>query len=309
MAEHKKQHYVPQSYLRRFSTDEKRLFVFDKVLRKSFPSGIRDVAQEAHFYRVPAGLTSKEGSSVAIDPLLVEKWFQGIEGQFDQSIRALIELTPEDRISPETRIELSLMIAIQFMRTRANRNLLIDATEQLMDTVFKHVTRLNFGEEAVKYSPTFKYSDKAAGLFQSQQILDSEQLTEMGQILHDHVWNVLVNETDHPFYTSDTPVVMHAHIKGRGVGFASPGIEVALPLSSTRLLRLTDRQIFDGNDDRYDNCVRRVSDENVEYYNSLQVIQSERQVYCEKDRFALAEDMLNENPKLGDTDRSRVSVR
>ncbi len=69
MGQHKKQHYVQQSYLRRFSPNEKQIYVYDKVLGKEFLNGILDVAQESYFYRLPQGMTSEDPSFMIDDPL------------------------------------------------------------------------------------------------------------------------------------------------------------------------------------------------------------------------------------------------
>ncbi|CAG1020416.1 hypothetical protein DOJK_00319 [Patescibacteria group bacterium] len=48
----KKQHYVPQVYLRRFSI-KNQINVLDKFNDKSYPSNIKDVAEENRFYDIP----------------------------------------------------------------------------------------------------------------------------------------------------------------------------------------------------------------------------------------------------------------
>lgn len=67
MGQHKKQHYVQQSYLRRFSTNEKQIYVYDKVLGKDFPNGVSDVAQEHHFYRLPDSLKTQDSKIINVD--------------------------------------------------------------------------------------------------------------------------------------------------------------------------------------------------------------------------------------------------
>ena len=48
--EKKKQHYVPQFYLKRFSTDGHSVFVFDKFTQKVFRTNIANVASGRYFY-------------------------------------------------------------------------------------------------------------------------------------------------------------------------------------------------------------------------------------------------------------------
>src|SRR5690606_12590554 len=53
MTKPKNHHYVPQSYLRRFSFDETQVHVFDKFTRRSFPTNVKNVASETYFHDVP----------------------------------------------------------------------------------------------------------------------------------------------------------------------------------------------------------------------------------------------------------------
>jgi uncharacterized protein DUF4238 len=46
----KRQHYVPQSYLRRFADENDRIWTFDKVTKKSFLSNVSGVACRPYFY-------------------------------------------------------------------------------------------------------------------------------------------------------------------------------------------------------------------------------------------------------------------
>lgn len=311
MSEHKKQHYVQQSYLRRFSLNGTQISVFDKILNRAFSNSIGAVAQESHFYRLPEGLMDENGLPIELDPLFVEKWFQTIEQDFNVAIETLVDLPPDEDIGLDVRTSLAEPIAIQYLRTRAFRNTIIDGAEQFIGELMGELIRLNFDEEHLKYAPKVKYSDKVAGLMQTQIILDSERMAEMAGILQEHVWTLLINETDHPFYTSDTPVVLHNHLARPrfrpGLGLASAGIEIAFPLSSRRLLSIRDRKAFPPTVAQPENKLEPVRPENVEFYNSLQVLKCERQIYCEKADWDLAEDMICENPRLSEL-QSRIAV-
>ncbi len=312
MGQHKKQHYVQQSYLRRFSSDEKRIFVYDKVLQKSFQNAISDVAQESHFYRLPDNLKTEDGKPISIDdPLIVEKAFQRIESRANQDIQTLIELPAGASIPTETREDLSIFLAIQFLRTRAYRNLVVETAEKFIQALTRELIKENFGEESLKYTPKISFNDKAAGLFQSQQIFGFVKLEEFAEVLHNHFWILLINDTGKPLYTSDNPVVIHTPLKDQlpAVGIASPGIEIAFPLSSSRILTLADREIYGFHESSFDGKIRELKADNVTYYNSLQVFDSERQIYCEKPNFALVEDMIKKNPDLSRTDRKRVDIK
>ena len=48
----KKQHYVPQCYLRSFAVQE-QLFVLDKIKKSVYPAKVKDVAQDRYFNDFP----------------------------------------------------------------------------------------------------------------------------------------------------------------------------------------------------------------------------------------------------------------
>lgn len=50
----KKQHYVPQYYLRRFADSEERLYVFDQFRQKEYQSPVADVCERNHHYEMKA---------------------------------------------------------------------------------------------------------------------------------------------------------------------------------------------------------------------------------------------------------------
>lgn len=167
-----------------------------------------------------------------------------------------------------------------------------------------------YGEEALKYAPKIEFKDKAVGLLQSKQIFDFDKIEEYAAALRNHIWILGINDTGKPLYTSDNPVVMHSPLKDflPAVGIASPGIEIAFPLSSTRILTIADRAFYGHYENSFDGKSRNLDAENVKYYNSLQVHDSERQVYCEKPDFALVKDMVKKNPALGEIKRDRVEI-
>ena len=55
MPETRKQHYVPQCYLRQFACEKPgslRVFVYDKHSKKTFCSEIKNVAEQRDFYQI-----------------------------------------------------------------------------------------------------------------------------------------------------------------------------------------------------------------------------------------------------------------
>jgi len=57
----KNQHYVPQFYLKNFSADDKTIWVYDKSSKKSFRTGVANIAAERFFYDVaPDSVSSRD---------------------------------------------------------------------------------------------------------------------------------------------------------------------------------------------------------------------------------------------------------
>lgn len=49
----KKQHFVPQCYLRNFVGEDKKLFVLDKIKKSIYPADVKDIAQDRYFNDFP----------------------------------------------------------------------------------------------------------------------------------------------------------------------------------------------------------------------------------------------------------------
>lgn len=48
-------------------------------------------------------------------------------------------------------------------------------------------------------------------IMQVSMLFDKEKVEPIAKHLHKHCWFVCINNTEQPFYTSDNPVVRHAH--------------------------------------------------------------------------------------------------
>jgi hypothetical protein len=86
----------------------------------------------------------------------------------------------------------------------------------------------------------------------------------------------------------------------------SPGIEIAMPISSNHLLVLYERT-FHKDFEPYDNHILIHYDpQNVTYFNAMQVAQSYKSIFCSERQFALAEEMVNTDPELKQVNRQRL---
>lgn len=160
MSKVKRQHFVPQSYLKRWAREENKnqIFVFDKERQCSFSSAIKSVASSNYFYDFPAELlehkeeihkkAKEDGISIEVVDLLIneqaiEKALSEIEGRandiLERAIKKIDDVSafPEAYIahyeifSDESRDMLAYFIALQFSRTEDIRFSMEEIDEKL----------------------------------------------------------------------------------------------------------------------------------------------------------------------------------
>jgi len=317
------QHFVPRSYLKYFANKRGKEYetnVYDKETEKSFPCNIKGVASSRYFYDFPTKDEIKrdleeKGEIEAISSLeqlenieiqAVEKFFSELEGDFKSkldNIRARYAMSPEpfeqnEVITKVEKVALATNLAYQFTRTRDIRENFNEMSDKFLQHVVDRMVNEKFPElepGAVKVVRDEKYDglNHAAFLF-------NKEFSEFPMILLNHIWTIGVNETDIPFYTSDNPVVKYGHKEDKffsNAGIASPGIEIAFPISEKLLLILREKSYF-GVEAQvlYGNKFISMEVENVEFYNWLQVTQSNRQIYSSNPNFELINKMRKENP-------------
>jgi Protein of unknown function (DUF4238) len=114
----KKQHFVPQSYLRRFADESgKRLWVLDLVTSKVFHSNIKDVAARNHFYDTLIDNHIKEFDSQGVEKLL-----GFADAAFPRLLSSVMTFAKLGTGIPQlVKHELTYIIWLQLIRTEAFR--------------------------------------------------------------------------------------------------------------------------------------------------------------------------------------------
>lgn len=324
MASYTKQHFVPQNSLRRFTEDGEHLFVFDKFKQEIRPSNVRDVAEERHFNRIPVDELPPEVACHILDPDGIERALGTIESDYNDLVGRIIHATdPRTHVrrildalhltnprwfNRKQKEAMSFFIALQYVRTREFRNFMAEGAEKFAGAVMKFVPP-ELRDEFAQVSD-FGATKNRKKLSHLNFIVDPDVLSDYSDVLYKHIWVIGLNHTTHALYTSDHPVVRLPHVRRpfRGnMGIACRGIEIALPLSSKHILFLCERSHFKAYEPLEGRCIE-LSQPNVECYNSLQVMQSHRQVYCVNDDFDLARDICKKSPCVSSPGRDRISV-
>lgn len=84
-------HQIPQAYILRFSFDDRRVHVFDRITGRFRCDGVRSVAAESEFYT----LTTIEGEK--------ERWAEGRLAQIDEGVRIFDKLERREGLTREER--------------------------------------------------------------------------------------------------------------------------------------------------------------------------------------------------------------
>jgi hypothetical protein len=306
----KRQHYVPRCYLNRFTKDGRTVWAFDKFENKKFSSNVTGVAQEVGFYDLPPDAFGDKHPAGERDSQFAERKLSGLESDLAACINQVVKELETRGLSRALQERLAVHAVIQLLRTREAREDLRDLSLAYHRTMFEKFCEQRFPGQGWEKQCEFVYDAEALTSTHVSRLLDKGHLFELATHLLDYIWVFGVNVTTHPFYTSDHPVVKKAHIHKPGrsfTGVRARGIEIAFPLTSRHILTLYERTHF-AHLLPLHGRVRRIDAFGVEHFNTLQVLRSNRWVYCEADQFEQAAGVCRRFPEVCDPKRKRVEV-
>jgi hypothetical protein len=281
MGHPKKHHYVPQFLLRNFvAAGGTRLYVFDKQTDRVFPASVADVAAENRLYEFSLG-----DVTATIEPSLAD-----FESKAADVLRDLLSNDNLADLTVYQRVVLSGLVAQLLLRSPQQRAMMRHMNAELRQRVAAMGTDPDL-------LPQLKvFNDNEEKLYTARVLPDLMKqfipvIAEKAWILH----SVSKNET---LYVSDNPVAMHNEMDFGlcgNLGLAVEGIQVFLPISSKRCLAMYCPSLS--------SSLQKAS---IESINSLQVWNAERYVYSGVDDFALAREMVANNPRLRTGPRPQI---
>ena len=311
----KNQHYVSQFYLRNFGVNDRAIWVYDKSLNKPFLSAIASVAAEQFFYDVPPGSVSSN------DPQGVEKALCAMEGKHSTAIRELLDeaqQTGRFTAGPTDRNQtIAHFLIIQDLRTKEFRDSFSSAVAELAaelqarhDFAQKHMA--DRGEVIRSENPVIPIPTEMTPLAHAQYMFDNQAfIATVMNIFLNHIWLIGDNQTGQHLYTSDAPMTLRSELAtpmNGGTGYGSRGVEISVPLSSRFMLMLFERTWFAPRLPYKDGAVLPLKPDVVKHFNSRQVFESHRQIYCQDNQFALAEELVAKHPEVCEAGASRFTV-
>ena len=238
MSRVKNQHYIPKFYLRHFCKKHEQIAVFDKTTQKSYYTSISNVANENYFYD-----DEKVDEATQVNQFL-EKYFHPLENRISVLLKDLIgsfDKNDFNSLDHDSRNDLTLFLIYQFMRTKEYREQINQLTKTFTQTVADEFVKQQGGNPEDFEIVT---NDK---ILHIEALLRDENIDELADILYNHIWVFLENQSNTVFITSDHPFVKKANIHHpfRSFnGLRSSGIEIAFPLSPKYCLMLADRSFL-----------------------------------------------------------------
>ncbi|HHV62087.1 MAG TPA: DUF4238 domain-containing protein [Firmicutes bacterium] len=310
----KRQHYVPQFYLRKFTDNNGGLYVFDKWTGRSFKTTTENVANERYFYDFPQDVVQDEKMIQ-----IVENTLSRVEAQFSEAVETILaELSirrkhrrPDQRkiLYKRDKEALAFFITLQIFRTREFRETWIEIAEKTAQAILE-ISKASNKLAAFGGDCRIEYNRDLAPLEQAGFMFNPRILDRFVAVFCKHIWLLGANRSERLLYSSDNPVVKRDHVRHPFFsysGYGSPGIEIAFPLSPTVVLIMYERTYFKAYE-CLDGKVIPLCAENVDYYNSLQVGQSYRQIYSCNQDFTLVKEICKREPEVCSPDRQRIHL-
>jgi hypothetical protein len=221
-----KQHYVPQFILRQFLSekDGERVAVYDKHDDKTFVTSIKNIMAERRFNDFAFG----DEYIASFEPMASRAE--------DQVLPAYRQVIEERRLdgSVEQTGALAMLVAFQFLRAKASRQMWADMEEMVVEAVESSGGRMQDVEGWSDWQPATEDSLKRNHLTSIQ-----DSLLEFSQIIAEKDFLLAEAASGRSFYLGDNPVGL-ANDNDFGpygnIGLGVRGIQIYLPLTADLML-------------------------------------------------------------------------
>lgn len=220
------QHYVPQFYLRYFSSDRENINIFNFSRRGFFQGQIVTQCAKPNFYS-----ESQE----------VEKSFSLLEGRVASILKKII--THESLlIDMREYVELLSFILWQSGRTRKASQEMLKRANDLFDYLKPDLARM---EKAKALGLTLDDFNKLKVFHKTPALEASLTALTSAPLLFDLHMVLLINKSKAEFITSDSPTILfnsffNGKTKGGQTGYANKGLQIFFPITPRHMLLLYD---------------------------------------------------------------------
>lgn len=286
----KRHHYVPQCYLKNFTSNGKSLWVYNKLKsdNKIYQQAISNICCKDDFYSLE-GLCS--------DKLLIEKEYfsKNIEPLFSSMLANIIdkgskyiESSISERIlTSDEKFQFAYLLAIQWFRTPYQQHNISELNRDILSQIlpiFKEGLAFETGDD------TFRDLDvrfEVNPVVEQAKIgfLNVELLNMYAEALTLNYWEFFISPTAN-VYTSDFPITVKMHIpdaRPMFEGLACYGSELTYPISKNICLTIWDREFFSTKKVK-DSYFTDMSDRDLIHFNTYRYAYA-NEVYCYENNF------------------------
>jgi Protein of unknown function (DUF4238) len=252
----KRHHYVPQFYMRNFSSHINKHIINICVVKSGIHKQDVPIRDQCYKWRL-YGNTDE-----------IENKLAHLESLCSAVINRIVSASRMPTDSVDAMARLYCFTAIQLLRT-------IGEAERLTEGYSKVNSRLHDKYPGLKIDPSFGDDNG--------KILTTMVLQEWGEVadyISDLKIRLIINKTGTKFITSDDPVIKYNQycegIKGiSNVGCLTQGLEIFMPISPTHMIMLYDSAVYsvEGKDDP---VIVTKDTSDVERLNLLQAIRAEK---------------------------------
>lgn len=260
MPANKVHHFVPQFYLRNFSSDEYSVgtFILEKLLYVPTAS-IKGQCQRAYFYGRDQ---------------VREKSFQSFEDAWAPLFKEILSSRKLFSVFTADHLFVLLFLVMQRGRTVAAA----DETAEMSDKMAKVMLGSVLAEKGIDAKLMERYRIGP----QDPVVQSLSDHTRTWPLLTDLRPALLLDADGQGFITSDHPVIyanqLLQDVTDKGIiGAQTPGLQIFIPLSSTASLMLYDDNVYGTG--RKSPSVIAIQSGDVEQINALQIITAKENVY------------------------------
>jgi len=265
MAINKRQHYVPQLYLRLFSDDKKTVTVFslkdNKIVSEN--ASIARQCYKNYFYS-----TNPE----------IEKMISDVES----AAKPIIDKILKSKIKPSRKTEdyyrLLIFVLYQSARTLFAADQLNEGIDKLGKMILKKVIEFE-KPKGIKIDDV----DKVTMKYDKPAIQNLQAVTEVFPLLFDLNCKIVVNATKCEFITSDNPVVNYNKYYFKDYfnycGFANKGLIIIFPLSPKVCLFFYDSNMYKIGGKKLHTTIHCYNENDITELNILQYLNANQVIF------------------------------
>ena len=243
MSEQRKQHHVPQTYLKNFAAGKKgdSLYTLSKQQRKVYPDRVPEAAAERHFYTL-----NNFKDKYFWDDL----YTKNIEPEFGKTLQEIKKvcdnvLVQSDAtvISEKLKHDLVFHLIFQLLRGKQTRKYVKDLYERTLPNAFAKTEEhfKSISKDVLENSfEKFQKDDEFFKKLSMDAIFSEKVIFSFANILKNYAFVIYKNESEIPFITSDNPVMIvdsnTLNSRPFSNGLLVPSTVVLFPVSSKLLL-------------------------------------------------------------------------